>query len=341
MPVSNEEKQGVWDAYRVHKPTRVPVTYGVNPRVILLDPAFNAQGTSFEEYYRSGAAAADIQLRFMDYQAEYLNRFSDSPMGRPKEFTFYVDTQNIYDAAYFGCPVRFHDGQVADVSPILAGRDKNRIFAFDRDRPLENPFVRECFARHESLAAAVAKLSVPGVTFQVRPITMGWDGPRHDCRPTARRGVHDGPRRQPRVCREAHAVPSRGRHHSQPGPRRPGRGADLPGAGRRRRRRFHPAHRPRDVPRSGPAPAPRVVRPLRPRPARHPPLRRRHAPFPDDPHGTQRLLVRHRVPGRSRGAAAGARPRRGNPRRPGSADFFSAAHATRSTHGRRGSCNRA
>jgi len=177
MPIPNSEKQQVWDAYRARKPTRVPVTYGVNPRVILLDPAFNPQGTSFEEYYRSGAAAADIQLRFMDYQAEYLNRFSDNPMGRPKEFTFYVDTQNIYDAAYFGCPVRFHEGQVADVSPILAGRDKNRIFAFDRDHPLENPFVRECFARHESLVAAVAKLSVPGVTFQVRPILMGWDGP--------------------------------------------------------------------------------------------------------------------------------------------------------------------
>jgi uroporphyrinogen-III decarboxylase len=177
MAVSNEEKQQIWDAYRARKPIRVPVTYGVNPRVILLDPAFNPQGTRFEEYYRDGRAAADIQFRFMDYQSEYLNRSCDNPMGRPKEFTFYVDTQNIYDAAYFGCPVRFHEGQVADVSPILAGRDKDRIFAFDRNHPLENPFVRECFARHESLSAAVAKFSVPGVTFQVRPILMGWDGP--------------------------------------------------------------------------------------------------------------------------------------------------------------------
>jgi uroporphyrinogen-III decarboxylase len=155
----------------------VPVALGVNSRVILLDPAFNPQGTSFEEYYRDGRAAADIQLRFMDYQAEYLNRFSDSPMGRPRDFAFYVDTQNVYDAAYFGCPIRFEEGQVADTSPILTGRDKNRIFSFDFDHPLDNPFIRECFARHESLVAAVAKLSVPGMSFKVRPITMTWDGP--------------------------------------------------------------------------------------------------------------------------------------------------------------------
>ena len=177
MAVPNAEKQQVWDAYRARKPIRVPVALGVNSRVILLDPAFNPQGTSFEEYYRDGRAAADIQLRFMDYQAEYLNRFSDSPMGRPRDFAFYVDTQNVYDAAYFGCPIRFEEGQVADTSPILTGRDKNRIFSFDFDHPLDNPFIRECFARHESLVAAVAKLSVPGMSFKVRPITMTWDGP--------------------------------------------------------------------------------------------------------------------------------------------------------------------
>lgn len=177
MTIPNGEKQHVWDAYRARAPIRVPVTFGANARVVLLDPQFNPHGISFREYYHSAAATVDIQLRFMDYQAEYLNRYSDNPTGRPKEFTFSIDNQNIYDAAYFGCPVRFYDDQVADISPILAGRDKNRLFAFDLDHPLENPFIKECFARQEALAAEAAKVAVPGLAIKVAPVMLGWDGP--------------------------------------------------------------------------------------------------------------------------------------------------------------------
>ena len=175
--ITNEEKKAVWDAYHARKPIRVPVNFSVNPRVILLDPLLNPEGLTFRDYFTDARAAVKIQLRFMDYGPSFLSRFSDFPAGAPKEFNFYVDTQNIYDAAYFGCPVHFRDGQVPDISPILTGADKNKLWDFDLDHPLENPFIQRCYARHEALSAEAAKLSEPGVKFAVNPMQMGFDGP--------------------------------------------------------------------------------------------------------------------------------------------------------------------
>lgn len=175
--ISNQEKQRVWDAYRSGKPIRVPSIWTVNPRNVVLDPKFNPKGVTFEEYFLNADVTVDMQLKFMDYQANYLWQYSDYATGRPEAFQFYQDNQNIYDAAYFGSPIHFRQGQVPDCTTILAGDDKNRIFDFDIDHPLDNPFVKQCIARHEALQAAAAKVSVPGVKLSVRPLSMGWDGP--------------------------------------------------------------------------------------------------------------------------------------------------------------------
>ncbi len=175
--VSNQEKQRIWQAYRDGKPIRVPVTFGVNPRVVLLDPAWNPRGITFQEYFNDPAATIEVQLQFMEYQRSYLNQYCDNPLGRPERLEFYVDNQNVYDSAYFGAPVEFRDGQVADVSPPLAGAGKESIFSIDLDRPLDNPFVQGCIRRYEALKAAVGRLSYHGMAFTVRPPLMGFDGP--------------------------------------------------------------------------------------------------------------------------------------------------------------------
>ncbi len=175
--VSNEEKEQVWEAYRQRRPTRVPVTYGVNPRIVLLDPKWNTKGITFQEYATKASAAVEIQLLFMEYKAELLHRYCDHSLGRPEKWTFYVDNQNTYDSQYFGAPIEFRDGQVADVRAYLAGGGKHRIFEIDIDHPLDNPFVKSCLRRHEDLKAAAAKLSRRGMTFDVAPPLMGFDGP--------------------------------------------------------------------------------------------------------------------------------------------------------------------
>jgi uroporphyrinogen-III decarboxylase len=175
MP-TNGEKQRVWDAYRARRPERVPVTLGVNPRVVLFDPRWNPEGVSFQQYWEDAETTIRMQLRFMDYKSEFLSRFCDSPAGTPQSLEFYVDLQNVWDALYFGCPLRFRDEQVPDTEPILAGDGRDRIFDFDIDHPLDNPFVQDVLRRHEALVAAAAKVDVPGVALSVRPPLMGFDG---------------------------------------------------------------------------------------------------------------------------------------------------------------------
>ena len=172
-----EEKQKVWEAYRARRPIRVPVTWGVNPRVVLLDPQWNPRGLAFEDYFRDARVLVDVQLEFLRYQVEYLNRYSDKPTEWPAKFEFYVDVQNVYDSAYFGCPVAFREGQVPDVSAILAGKDKERVFALDIDHPLENPFVRQCLARHAAVKKLLPTLSFHGLELGLQPLVWGFDGP--------------------------------------------------------------------------------------------------------------------------------------------------------------------
>ena len=173
---TNEEKQALWQAYRDRRPTRVPVTYGVNSRMVLLDPAWNPKAVTYQDYVTDADAAIEIQLRFMEYKCEFLHRYCDHPIGAPETVEFYVDNQNTYDSQYFGAPLAFRDGQVADVEPYLAGAGKNRIFDVDIDRPLDNPFIKRCLARYEALRKAAGRLSYRGLAFTVRPPLMGFDG---------------------------------------------------------------------------------------------------------------------------------------------------------------------
>ena len=175
--ITNEEKARVWETYQARRPIRVPVRYGVNPRLILLNPALNPQGYTFQDYFHNADVLIDVQLAFMEHQTQVLNRYCDNPLGRPKTLTFYVDTQNMYDSAYFGAPVSFRDGQVPDVEGHLRGRDKLRIFEVDIDHPMDNPFVRQCLKRHEDLVKAAGKVSCHGMTFNVAPPLLGFDGP--------------------------------------------------------------------------------------------------------------------------------------------------------------------
>ncbi len=186
MP-TNEEKQQVWQAYRDRKPTRVPVSLGANPRTVLFNKEWNPKGISFAEYFSDASALIEIQLQFMEYRTQVLNQYCDSPVGRPEELTFYVDNQNSYDSLYFGNPVEFRDGQVADTTPVLSGDNKYLIFEMDIEHPLDNPFIKECTRRYEDIKEAAESLSYHGMTFKVQPPIMGFDG--HLTIATCLRGV--------------------------------------------------------------------------------------------------------------------------------------------------------
>ncbi len=152
------------------------MTFSVNPRVVVLDPRWNPRGITFEDYFTRIDAMIESQLAFMEYKAQFLNQHCDDPTGRPASFDFYVDSLNSYDSLYFGCPLHYRDNEVPDTEPILRGDDKERIFSFDLEHPLDNPFIRNRLKRYDELKAAVAGLSYHGVKLGVAAPTMGFDG---------------------------------------------------------------------------------------------------------------------------------------------------------------------
>ena len=131
----NEEVSAVWEAYQAGKPTRVPVILGVNPRVIILNPALNANDISFREYSQDPDVMARVQLETQHYIRH--NLLQDAEMGLPKDgWHIYVDLQNYYEAAWFGAPVEYREGQVPDTSPILSDDRKRMLF----DQGIPDPF---------------------------------------------------------------------------------------------------------------------------------------------------------------------------------------------------------
>lgn len=123
----NDEVKAVWEAYQAGKPTRVPVILGVNPRVVLLNSALNEKGITFRQYSEDVDTMMQVQLQTQHYIRH--NLLQDAEMGLPKDgWHTYVDLQNYYEAAWFGAPVEYRDGQVPDTSPILSDDRKRMLF---------------------------------------------------------------------------------------------------------------------------------------------------------------------------------------------------------------------
>src|ERR1035437_5674673 len=108
----NEEAKRVWDAYRYGNPIRVPCILGINPRYTMFDHPANPRKISFEQYMADPQLMIERQVEHSDWLRHNLPH--DVEMGLPEKWGVYVDYQNTYEAAWFGCEIRFHEGQVPD-----------------------------------------------------------------------------------------------------------------------------------------------------------------------------------------------------------------------------------
>lgn len=177
-PVTNAEKKAVWEAYRVHKPIRVPVTFSTNPRIIILNPQHNPEGYSFERYFNDPEVTIEIQLRWQRYRSEVLSLFSDDPYGPPDAWYIAVDRQNIYESAFFGAPIVYRQGQVPDVKAFLDDDHREAIFAVDIEHPLEHGFFRDALDYADKLREVSNGRLVDGLPIKVNDYApTGCDGP--------------------------------------------------------------------------------------------------------------------------------------------------------------------
>lgn len=174
----NREAKEVWDRFNAGSPVRVPVLIGVNSRFYIFNPALNTSGTTFQEYSEDPDVMIRVQLEFQYYQRH--NLIWDTEMGMPKErwATIYVDLQNTFEAAWFGCPVHYREGQVPDTTPILTGDNKRMLF----DRGIPDPFRDGIMAKnlrfYEIMSEKLKDFTFKGLPVNgASPYGIGTDGP--------------------------------------------------------------------------------------------------------------------------------------------------------------------
>lgn len=174
----NAEAREVWEAYHAGTPVRVPVILGLNVRYYLFSPWLNPRGISFASYSEDPDLMLETQLEFQHYVRH--NLLSDAEMGMPSEAWpgVHVDLQNYYEAAWFGCPVHYREGQVPDTSPILTDDNKRMLF----DAGIPDPFTDGIMAKNarflEHIGERIRDYTFMGLPVRgVSPSGLGTDGP--------------------------------------------------------------------------------------------------------------------------------------------------------------------
>ena len=133
----NQEVKTVWDTYNLGDPIRVPMIIGTSTRYFIFNNDANPQNITFEQYIKDPNIMFEYQVMFQDWRRHHI--LCDQMMGVPQEeegWNVNVDFQNFYEAAWFGCPIYYIEGNVPDTRPILDDAHKNMLF----DKGLPDPF---------------------------------------------------------------------------------------------------------------------------------------------------------------------------------------------------------
>ena len=131
----NQEVKQVWDTYYAGKPYRIPMVIGINPRYMLLDSRLNPQGITFQQYFEDPETMFRIQLEFRDFVRHHV--FADHEMGIPENgWEIYVDFQNNYESAWFGCPIVYKEDNCPVCPAILDNQHKHMLF----EKGMPDPF---------------------------------------------------------------------------------------------------------------------------------------------------------------------------------------------------------
>lgn len=176
----NEEQKRVWEAFHAFAPIRVPVYIGTNPRMMLLDPARNPDGITFQRYMSDSEVMLDVMIACEHWNRHHL--WYDHEMGLPSDgWRVGVDLQNVFEAAWLGAPVRFPENNCPYASPLLTDDTRNLLF----DEGLPDPFndvngwIRRAWEFYDIWTARKEE----PVTFhgcpihEITPPAMGTDGP--------------------------------------------------------------------------------------------------------------------------------------------------------------------
>lgn len=131
----NREVREVWEAYHKGTPIRIPMITGISDRFFVLNHTTNPKNVSFYDYSNDPELMFEMQCGFSEYAKFHI--VGDHQMGIPEEgWTVNVDFQNYYEAAWYGCEVRYPKGEVPYAVPCLNDDNKDMLFC----RGIPDPF---------------------------------------------------------------------------------------------------------------------------------------------------------------------------------------------------------
>ena len=174
---TNDEKQAVRDASQAGKPIRVPLNWGCNSRIVLLDPDLNPEGYTYQQMLTDPTVPPIMQSRFDEYCGTTLAETCDRTVDLPETWAFSYEYHNVSDGAYFGAPIQFRDGQVPSVEPYYGIDEVDALLARDFSRPLENPWIQQCLRFREELQQVAERFTYLGRKGRVLDFTLNFDGP--------------------------------------------------------------------------------------------------------------------------------------------------------------------
>jgi len=173
----NAEAAEVWERYDNGEPSRIPMTLGMNARMVILDEELSG-GVTFEKYYNDPKCMMETQLAFRRYEA--FETVYDHAMGLPERgWHVYPDFQNDAECGWFGAEVKYSGNAVPFTIPLLRDDDKKKSLFKNGIPELFGGLLGKAFEYREYFLRQKEK----GFEFLGRPIdsvgfpATGTDGP--------------------------------------------------------------------------------------------------------------------------------------------------------------------
>jgi len=173
----NKDVQNLWNDFNKGTHSRVPITFSMNPRMILMNRELNIWKYTWKDYFNNPDVRWEIDLNFQKWVR--FNVIQDAPMGYPeKEWNgISISYQNCEEAMYFGCPVIYPEKDMPFVIPVLK-EDKKKLYKLKLPDVFENPVYKITLEHYYFLEEKRKKYDFEGLPVGKTYIWgAGTDGP--------------------------------------------------------------------------------------------------------------------------------------------------------------------
>jgi uroporphyrinogen-III decarboxylase len=173
----NEEVRRVWGSFNAGMPVRVPVQFMIGSRYFLLNAVLNPEGHNFYDYMNNPDIMMEVQLSMQRWIR--FNVPMDQEMGMPeKEWAGVgIDFQNVREAAWLGCEVRYNDNDVPDTIPVLR-EQKEKLDDMQIPDPLHGGLMEKEYEFYSYLEEKRKSFRFEGKPVaRTIPGAIGTDGP--------------------------------------------------------------------------------------------------------------------------------------------------------------------